>query len=145
LVTPPSPHSLSADLNRPRQGRKSSSSNHARGRLVSRGEVDRGVGSECSIGDSSDADVDADSLRKDSTDSNPNSLSGSMDADGGVRQLDTPEASVHRAPYSESSTRRQITQHVDVWEDNRKVHSPTTCSPLLIPHLTTDRIITPRA
>ena len=49
----------------------------------------------CPLDNSSDADVDADSLRKDSTDSNPNSLSSSKDADGGVRQLDTPEASVH--------------------------------------------------
>lgn len=109
LVTPPSPRSLSADSNRPRQRRKRSSSSRARGRSASRGEVDRGVESECSTtslgrpytpslpDDSSDADVDADSLRKDSTDSNPNSL---KDADGGVHQLETPESSVHRAPMT---------------------------------------------
>ena len=67
---------------------------------MSRGEVDHGVGSECSIGDSSDADVDADSLRKDSTDSSLNLLSSSKDTDSGVHQLETPEPNVHQAPMT---------------------------------------------
>jgi hypothetical protein len=83
LVTPPSPRSLSAYSNRPGQRRKRSRSSRARGRSVSRGEVDSGVESKCittSLGrpytlslpdDSSDADVDADSLRKYLTNSNP--------------------------------------------------------------------------
>jgi len=93
------PRSLSADSNKPRPRRKRSSLSRARG--GSRGEVDRGVESEyaTSLGrpytlslpdDSSDADIDADSLRKDPTDSNPNLLSGSKDTDGGVHQLETP-------------------------------------------------------
>jgi len=94
------PRSLSADSNKPRPRRKRSSLSRARG--GSRGEVDRGIESEysaTSIGrpytlslpdDSSDADIDADSLRKDPTDSNPNLLSGSKDTDGGVHQLETP-------------------------------------------------------
>jgi len=40
LVTPPSPHSLSADSNRPRWRRKRSSSSWGRGRSASRGAVD---------------------------------------------------------------------------------------------------------
>jgi hypothetical protein len=44
----------------------------------------------------SSSDADAYSLRRDSTDSDPNSLS-SKDT-GSVRQLETPESSVNRAP-----------------------------------------------
>jgi hypothetical protein len=88
LVTPPSPRSLSADSNRPRQRRKRSSSSWARGRSTSRGGVeevepmDRGAESESSTtsmhlslgqrpytpslpDDSSDPDADLDPLRKD--------------------------------------------------------------------------------
>jgi hypothetical protein len=98
----PGPRSLSADSNRPRPRRKRSSLSRARGGSASRGEVDRGVESEysaMSLGrpytlslpdDSSDADINADSLRKDPTDSNPNFLSGSKDTEGGVHQLETP-------------------------------------------------------
>jgi hypothetical protein len=55
--------------------------------------------------DSSDAD--ADSPRKDSTDSVPSSLSskdvGGGDGDVGVHQLEPPESSVHRAPVTSLS------------------------------------------
>jgi hypothetical protein len=55
--------------------------------------------------DSSDADANL--LRKDSTDSDPSSLSskdtGGGDGDGGVHQLETPESSVHRAPVTSLS------------------------------------------
>jgi hypothetical protein len=99
--------SLRADSNGPRQRGKRSSLSHARYKSASRGEMDHGVESECSTtslpDDSSEADVDADSLRRDSTDSNPNSLSGSKDADGGVHQLETPESSDHQAPMTSLS------------------------------------------
>jgi len=73
----------------------------------SRGEVDHGVERVCSIkslgrpytlrlpNDSSNANVNADSLQKDLTNSNPNSLSGSKDTDSVVRQLKTLESGVH--------------------------------------------------
>jgi hypothetical protein len=42
---------------------------------------------------------DADFLPKDSTDSNPNSLQNSKDADS-VYQLETPESSIYRVPVT---------------------------------------------
>ena len=42
-----------------------------------------------SLPDNSSDDIDVDSLRKDSIDSNLNLLSGSKDADSGVHQLET--------------------------------------------------------
>jgi hypothetical protein len=51
--------------------------------------------------ESSDADADSDPLRKDSTDSNPNSLSSKETS--GIHQLETPESSVHRAPMTSLS------------------------------------------
>ena len=127
LVTPPSLRSLSADLNGPRQRKRRSSSSPARGRSSSRerggGEgVDRGAESESSTTSSmhlsleqpyissladDSSDADADSPRKDSTDSVPSSLSskdvGGGDGDVGVHQLETPESSVHRAPVTSLS------------------------------------------
>jgi len=125
LVTPPSPRSLSADSNRPRQRKKRSNSRRARGRSTSRGGegvetevIDRGAESESSTtssthppslgrpytpslpDDSSEAEPDAEHLRKNSTDSDPSI--NSMDA-GSVHQLETPESSVHRAPVTSCS------------------------------------------
>jgi len=111
LVTPPSPRSLSADSNRPRQRRKRTSSSRGRGRSTSIEVIDRGAESECSTTSTHpslgrpytpslpDDSSDADSLRKDSTDSSPNSLQNSKDADS-VHQLETPESSIHRAPVT---------------------------------------------
>jgi hypothetical protein len=45
---------------------------------------------------------DVDSLRKDSTDSNPNSLQNSKDA-ASIHQLETPESSIHRVPVTSVS------------------------------------------
>jgi hypothetical protein len=114
LITPPSPRSLSADLNRPRQRRKRSSS-RAGARSSSRGgEVvdDRGAEDKSSTTSLSthpslgppytpslpdysseadaDADADGDFLQKNLTDSNPSSK-------------DTE--SVHRAPATSSLDR----------------------------------------
>jgi uncharacterized phage infection (PIP) family protein YhgE len=92
LVTPPSPRSLSADSNRPRQRRKRASSSWGRGRSTSIEVIDRGAESESSTTSTHaslgrpytpslpDDSSDVDSLRKDSTDSNPNSLQNSKDA-----------------------------------------------------------------
>jgi hypothetical protein len=119
-VTPPSPRSLSADLNRPMQRRKKAGSSRVQGRSASRGAdpevIDRGAESEHSTtsthpslgrpytpshpDDSTDADFD--SLRKASTDSNPCSFS-SKDAHGG-HQLEPLESSVHWAPWTDSLT-----------------------------------------
>ena len=116
LVTPPSPHSLSADSNRLRQRRKKVSG--SRGRSALRGTevetIDRGAESESNTtsthpsldqpytpslpDESSDADADSDPLRKDSTDSNPISLSSKETSS--IHQLETPESSVHRAPVT---------------------------------------------
>jgi hypothetical protein len=116
LVTPPSPRSLSADLNRPRQRRKKVSG--SRGRSASRGTevetIDRGAESKSNTtsthpsldqpytpslpDESSDADADSDPLRKDLTDSNPNSLSSKKTSS--IHLLETPESSVHRAPMT---------------------------------------------
>ncbi|KIM79867.1 hypothetical protein PILCRDRAFT_823052 [Piloderma croceum F 1598] len=111
LVTPPSPRSLSADSNRPRQRRKRTSSSRGRGRSTSIDVIDRGAESESSTSSTHaslgrpytpslpDDSSDVDSLRKDSTDSNPNSLQNSKDA-GSVHQLETPESSIHRVPVT---------------------------------------------
>jgi hypothetical protein len=111
LVTPPSPRSLSADSNRPRQRRKRASSSRGRGRSTSIEVIDRGAESESSTTSTHaslgrpytpslpDDSSDVDSLRKDSTDSNPNSLQNSKDA-ASIHQLETPESSIHRVPVT---------------------------------------------
>ena len=93
LVTPPSPCSLGADSNRPRQERKRTSSSRVRVRSTSRGgeeveSIDHGAESEGSITSthpsrpytlslpdgSSDAGADLNPLRKDSGDSGTSSV-----------------------------------------------------------------------
>ena len=111
LVTPPSPRSLSADSNRPRQRRKNVSG--SQGRSASRGTevetIDCGAESESNTtsthpsldrpytpslpDESSDANADSDPLQKDSTDLNPNSLSSKKTSS--IHQLNTPKSSVH--------------------------------------------------
>jgi hypothetical protein len=106
LVTPPSPRSLSADSNRPRQRRKRASSSRGRSRSNSR-EANGCAESESSISSMRasmpsrtyspsipDDSSDSDSLRKDSTDSNPSSKEAS------IRYLETPESSVLQAPVT---------------------------------------------
>jgi len=117
-LSPPSPRGLNADSNRPRQRRKRPSSSQARGKLASRGAdvevINRGAESKSSTSsthpslgrpytpslpdDSGDADIDAEYMRKASSDSNPNSLS-SKEAES-IHQLETPESSVHCAPIT---------------------------------------------
>jgi hypothetical protein len=110
LVTPPSPRSLSTDSNRQRQRRKRTSSSRGRGRSTSIEVVERGAESESSTTSTHaslgrpytpslpDDSSDVDSLQKDSTNSNPNSL---QDSDAGsVHQFETPELSIHRVPVT---------------------------------------------
>jgi hypothetical protein len=106
LVTPPSPRSLSADSNRPRQRRKRSHSGRGRGRSQSR-EVNGCAEGEHNITSDHlsmpsrsyspsipDDSSDSDSLRKNSTNSNPSSQ------DAETHYLETPESSVLRAPVA---------------------------------------------
>ena len=110
LIIPPSPQSLSADLNRLRQRQKWMSSSWDWGRSTSIEVIDCGAESESSTTSTHaslgqpytpslpDDSSDADSLWKDSTDSNPNSLQNSKDA-GSVYQLETPESSIHHCHF----------------------------------------------
>lgn len=101
LVTPPSPRSLSADSDRPRHRRKRTSSN-TRGRPRSGSREVQTIGAEDhdevhrpytpSLPDDSS---DSEPIRQCSTDSEPG-----KDDMVAAKQLETPEASVHRAPVS---------------------------------------------
>ena len=114
LVTPPSPWSLSADSNRPRQRWKRTISSRGRGRSTSIEVIeiiDRGTESESSTTSNHtslgrqytpslpDDSSDVNSLRKDSVDSDPNSLQDSKDT-GSVHQLKSPESSIHHIPVT---------------------------------------------
>jgi hypothetical protein len=120
LVTLPSARNLSTDSNRPRQRRKKTSSGRDGGRSTGVGAgdedlvvVDRGAESVSSTTSSThpslgrpytpslpddSSDTDADSLWKDSTDSDLASHKGS------IHRLDTPGSSVHLGPITSIPT-----------------------------------------